>query len=748
MPPRKRELDADTLNASASNTPAKRQRVSLACDACRTAREKCDGGRPHCGTCTAQNRPCSYTPASRKRGVQTGYLRTIELSLAWLFEQVPDCEGALHRLLTQNDGADGTRILATKDKAGHRLYRRWSKSRVHKDIGRMLSDEKPPRNETSADDSESEESISPANANANLFEGKSSPEFSLQGANLSQADIPANIYQLGGMAEPPVSTKLTLPPNWKRLIDIYFCYTHSWLPIVERGMVTSTALAYPLEGLTLEANRSSALHAQLWAVFAVSSFQDAASSEPFHSQGLSPNAIYSIAQKLIPSDDESLETPHISSLLLQSLVLLGQKKTMSAWLLIGKASRLALHGRANNSHMFPVKESGEASLNHAEVRILAASFVLDSLASLCLGQSQVTSGIRYSLPSVVIVQLLNLDEPWAPISGLGKTSEHQDDSALETASPLPTFQQLVAFCRLWAASMDAELYDSPNSHRVTPEDLVRSLDAQFSFCNSLIFGGSTPAVPSAYLLQGMFLAITLDLVPGHRPSLFSNLMEVVESCLETFGPGGTPPIVVTLMEIVHRHGHSSRIQEHDKVKWDTALKALTDVWKPNNPGIDGPKEHHSNIGVVDPVSHPMAGPVFMDEISATSHQSQATTMTSRELEHELNRMQQRQKEQQLLSYERQRYAGNSDTSPGTSHSLYPATPTLTFHPPPVNGGPTGNLLQSSNIPSQLVDYDAILEELGSIDCGDSIEVDPQFMTNLGFAPGCDLGEMFHGDFST
>ncbi|KAJ4149146.1 hypothetical protein NW754_000585 [Fusarium falciforme] len=747
MPPRKREHDADSLNAPASTAPAKRQRVSLACDACRTAREKCDGGRPHCGTCTAQNRPCSYTPASRKRGVQTGYLRTIELSLAWLFEQVPDCEGALHRLLTQNDGADGTRILATKDKAGHRLYRRWSKSRVHKDIGRMLSDEKTPRNETSADDSETEESISPANAN--LFEAKSSPGFSLQGANLSQADLPANTYQLGGMAEPPVPTKLTLPPNWKRLIDIYFCYTHSWLPIVEREMVTSTALAYPSEGLTLEANRSSALHAQLWAVFAVSSFQDAASSEPFHNNGFSPSKIYSIARQLIPSDDESLEIPHISSLLLHSLVLLGQKKTMSAWLLIGKASRLALHGRATNSHMFPVKEGGEASLNHAEVRILAASFVLDSLASLCLGQSQVTSGIRYSLPSVTIVQLLNLNEPWAPVSGFGKAPEHRDESTPETASPLPTFQQLFAFCRLWAASMDARLYDSPTSRRITPEDLVRSLDAQFSFCNSLIFGGSTPAVPSAYLLQGMFLAITLDLVPGHRPSLFSNLIEVVESCLETFGPGGTPPIVVTLMEIVHRHGHSSRMQEHDKVKWDAALKALTDVWKPNNSGIDGPKEHQNNIGVVDPISRPIAGPVFLDEISTASHHtSQTAPLTSGELEHELNRMQQRQKEQQFLSYERQRYAGNSDNSPGTSQSLYPVTPNLTFQSPPVNGGHTGNLLQSSHIPSQLVDYDAILEELGSIDCGDSIEVDPQFMTNLGFAPGCDLGEMFHGDFGT
>jgi hypothetical protein len=47
---------------------------------------------------------------------------------------------------------------------------------------------------------------------------------------------------------------------------------------------------------------------------------------------------------------------------------------------------------------------------------------------------------------------------------------------------------------------------------------------------------------------------------------------------------------------------------------------------------------------------------------------------------------------------------------------------------------------------QTIDYDAILEELGSIDANDGLDMDPQFMTNLGFAPGCDLGEMFQGDF--
>ncbi|KAK7414864.1 hypothetical protein QQZ08_012480 [Neonectria magnoliae] len=749
MPPRKREgNDADSFTAPAASAPAKRQRVSLACDSCRAAREKCDGNHPHCGTCAAQNRPCSYTPASRKRGVQTGYLRTIELSLAWLFEQVPACEGALHQLLTQNDGAEGARILATKDKAGHRLYRRWSKSRVHKDIGRLLSDEKTPRTDTSAEDSETEEGISPPNPF--LFDAKLSPDFSTQGTAASHGNLSANSYPMHYPETSPGSARLILPSDWERLLDIYFTYTHCWFPIIERDSIISTAMRYPPEGLHFDPNYSSALHAQLWAVLAISAFQDAASSRCRHDGTFSPTKIYSIARRLIPPEDGNFETPHICALLLQSLVLLGQRKNMAAWLLVGKASRLALSSRSANTHMFPVRQGSEVSVSDPETRVVAAAFMLDTLSSLCLGHPEVTMGMRSSLPSDTLVGLVDPDETWAPVPGLGPTSDGRAASSQTPAQPLPTFRQLYAFSKLWASSVDARLHDGPTHRRITPEDLVKSLDAQFSFCNSLIFGGSTPSVPSAFLLQAMFLTVTLDLVPGHRPSLFSNLLEVVESCLESFGAPGTPALMITLMEIVNRHGHSERMHEHDKSRWETAMGTLQGVWKSDASMMEGAGRLQNAAARVETVTHRTVGPPFLDELStATYHTTHRPSSTSGETDtRELTRLPQHQKEQPLLSYERHRYATNSEASPGTSQSLYAVTPNLTFQSPPLSGGHTIPIFQNPSMPGQLVDYDAILEELGSIDCADSIDVDPQFMTNLGFAPGCDLGEMFQGDFGT
>ncbi|KAL4722096.1 hypothetical protein ACLX1H_010866 [Fusarium chlamydosporum] len=668
MPPRKRENDADIASAPATTAPAKRQRVSLACDSCRTAREKCDGARPHCGTCTSQNRACSYTPASRKRGVQTGYLRTIELSLAWLFEQVPGCEGALHQLLTQDDGAEGTRILATKDKANHRLYRRWNKSRVHKDIGRLLSDEKTPQNETSADDSESEDNTP---SGPSLVTSRPSPGLPIPGINPPQPHLVAPFYSFDDKIRSQPSTKLTLPPYWKRLVDIYVSYTYNWLPVVEPTTITNTALTYPADGVVVEVGPASALHAQLWAVLAVSAFQDASSSHPSRHTGFSPSEILTVAQRLVPSDDETIELAHISSLLLQSLVLLGQNKTMSAWMVIGRASRLAIYHQKTASHMYPVREGTETSLSRNEVRLLSASFILDSFASLCLGQPQVATGIRYVLPSVTTGDFHGLDQPWASIPGFVKAPEDGHQSTPDCASPLPTFQQLFAFCRLWGASTDESLHQGHNPQRITPDGLVKSLDSRFSFCNSLIFGGSTPRVPSAYLLQGIFLAITLDLVPGHRPSLLSNFLEVIETCMGKFGDGGTPPIVTTLMGIVQQHGHATQMPEHDLTKWNTIMERLTSIWKPKTRGVDASKNNNNAPSSVDPSppGHAVMSPSFMDELSAASYPAQHTShpapITSGELEHELGRMQQRQKEQHALSFGRRQQPADHGTA--TSH---------------------------------------------------------------------------------
>jgi hypothetical protein len=327
MPPKKRggnhtsTPDTSTTNTS---TATKRQRVSLACDGCRMARERCDGGRPACRTCVSQKRACSYTPASKKRGVQTGYLRTVELSLAWLCENYPEGEEALHQLLKGNDGAK----LLTKDKAGNQLHRKWSRSKIHKEIGRLLSDgSEIPGDNNSAEDSETD------------------------GDAAVDTQIPP--------PPPPPTTTTTekrmmdtsLPGNWRRLIEIYFSYTHCWLPIVSKDAIIATAQAFPAQGIPLNSTVDfPSAYAELWAVLALAAFQDASSQRrPASEQRLSPQRIYFIARNMMPSEERRFELPHLRALLLHSMVLIGQGAALAAWMLVGTAVRLALPSGSTSS---------------------------------------------------------------------------------------------------------------------------------------------------------------------------------------------------------------------------------------------------------------------------------------------------------------------------------------------------------------------------------------------------------------
>lgn len=75
----------------------------------------------------------------KKRGIQPGYIRTLELALAWVFSNVSGSEQALDAVLSDN-GSAGQSILVGKDTDGsYKLHRKWRKSTVCKEIERLLS---------------------------------------------------------------------------------------------------------------------------------------------------------------------------------------------------------------------------------------------------------------------------------------------------------------------------------------------------------------------------------------------------------------------------------------------------------------------------------------------------------------------------------------------------------------------------------------------------------------------------------
>jgi hypothetical protein len=117
--------------------PVKRFRVSRACDQCRNAREKCDANQPSCSPCLDAKRSCTYTSNPKKRGLQPGYIRSLEMTLAYIFQQHTEIESSVHDQLAQ----DNSVLLARGTKDSNRLHKSWTKSRFCRDVTKALSGE-------------------------------------------------------------------------------------------------------------------------------------------------------------------------------------------------------------------------------------------------------------------------------------------------------------------------------------------------------------------------------------------------------------------------------------------------------------------------------------------------------------------------------------------------------------------------------------------------------------------------------
>jgi hypothetical protein len=129
---KRRATDAPPPNNTNSS---KRSRVSRACDQCRAAREKCDG-KPLCSACAISRRNCTYTTNPKKRGIQPGYIRTLELSLTWIFDH-SNAEAILNQKLAL-EGSSSV-LLAKGTKESNKLHKTWRRSKFSRDVDLLLA---------------------------------------------------------------------------------------------------------------------------------------------------------------------------------------------------------------------------------------------------------------------------------------------------------------------------------------------------------------------------------------------------------------------------------------------------------------------------------------------------------------------------------------------------------------------------------------------------------------------------------
>ena len=724
--PRKRTTVDEHSTASA---PTKRHRVSQACNPCRTAREKCDGTQPNCGPCIEQSRTCTYTSPSKKRGIPTGYIRTVELALAWLFDQIPGSEESLHRLLIQDGTAAQKIVLGKEGKGADRLHKRWRKSKVHREIERLLCNRDGTTPKTESSDPDSDTDYEMTQDGSTISQSVMQP---LPNVGYRETFSENALHDPKGFGHRVAK----IPPNYCRLLDIYFTYTHCWFPILEREEIMRTALAYPPEGLMINLeDQPDASHAQLWAALALASFQDAASSNSStetRDMSSSPAYISTIATKLITMDGRQLGPPHIRAMLLMSLAALGQDKANTAWLLVGSATRLAMQ-------LYPGQPLLTNTFNTPEARLIAGCFILDTFISISLGQYP---HWRVNLQSLHNMAPQSISEPmpeiWTSISGFGL---YQDSTETST-QPITTFLQLYKFSALLANYKAAISGLETTSTSVTSEHLLRSLSPEFAYCNSLIFGGPIPMVPSSFVVQGAFLTASMILVSGRRAaSLVPNFLDVAEGCIANFGACGIPPIFLTCMMCLQQNGHLVDMHGHDRPRWDLIDRSIKSVWNkyaPNTTDMSAGR-HMVPVGAAAVISQnsmpplPTVSPQMDGQVHSTYIPQNGPQLGMHAPEGFVP-----------LSLYQQTSLSPSATSPLSCPTPLKTSSMATSNT--VENTHQKSLIGQASFMGQSLDYDAILEELGSIDCIDGMDMNSQFMANLGFAPGSDLADMLHGEF--
>jgi hypothetical protein len=188
-----------------------RKRVSQACDQCRTKKLKCDGSRPSCSTCICLSRQCFYGYAVKKRGLPEGYVRALERLLGLL---LPDSGGlsALFERALEDETAKGNLIRPWNgDGSGsENLPEIWRNSTLCKNLEQLL----------------------PA-LDAGDYKGHDAKRPRLE---------PHSIDYGGRSGNNPTTFTLQLPvrEDAEKLLEIYFTYTQSWLPIIGKDDLMAT----------------------------------------------------------------------------------------------------------------------------------------------------------------------------------------------------------------------------------------------------------------------------------------------------------------------------------------------------------------------------------------------------------------------------------------------------------------------------------------------------------------------------
>ncbi|KAF2828633.1 hypothetical protein CC86DRAFT_195843 [Ophiobolus disseminans] len=677
---------AKRRGAQATDKPVKRTRVSRACDQCRIAREKCDGAQPTCSTCSTSRRACTYTATVKKRGIQPGYIRALELALAYLFQHDPQNETLINDKLAH--GGSSSLLLSRDSKEANKLHKRWRKARFYTDVDKLLSGGEPSRrdpSEASSTDSEEEPPNAVGHSSAESIQNRDLKR-SQEGCILTKpqeqtASIPAR-------RPSELYARVSMPLDSWKLFEIYFTYIQCWLPVCEKHDLMKLSYSYPVEGLALSANLpDSGLHAELWSVLAVASMQDSERSTPMPSSdpsSMTPMRLYATAKSFIPEEAGHFDIGHVKALLNLAIVNITQSSMEAAWLHVAKASRI-----------LDMMDQTSLVISPRYTHTLYGCFVLDSMIATHFNQHPHSRA--GDIRRLGKIDEDGLDE-WQPWAGQSRSSSGQQlRTPVLALSTLNAMTDLVSLLH--------------NDDMPTP-DKVRLLKVwETSLPQKLAHTCATtlPATltPPTILLRLTYHCTALALTSSQSWLLRS--LNLLEQAQDEIGWESLPPVIRCLLGLIDNHSAAISSSHEIEVRLKRLKAAMGTAWRPI-------REHQVQLSTPEP---------HCAKQSASLLQPVAPSFMSR-------------------SFQRTPATNNTQSVPS------PLDPILTEPFPMQVPTPQDNSFQDASVLTQVnahyaelpSDLESFFDELASLDTMNNINTQPQFMQNLGFAPDASMADLF------
>lgn len=412
----------------------------------------------------------------KKRGLPEGYVRGLEKLWGLTIREVEGVEENVLLVITGDDGNDTLSRVWNDDGNSDNLVEIWRKSHISRELERLLSIVEPPveNGKRKRTDSESHagkkvglSGIPPVKTQESQKAGPSvsgwlNRKLDIRAPDAS-GDSPAlsDIYDSGrfmgrdpeSILSPPYPNPASvnsakslevpdLPSEAWHLLDVYFSYTHSWLPIIEKHDLLRTSYQYSQNRNNIPTSGyGSGDHAALWAAIAYAKFQHRAINNIPHAQGpvaemvWTAERMYSQARSLIPNEDGIFELGHVQALLILALTNMGLGHLSRAWFLIGQAVRVAAFLGLDRPSDDILKAFSKSRTKH----VFLGCFVLDTIIAARLGHRP-----HLRTDDVDIVGLIDEDglEEWDPWMDC-LTVRRGSTGSRGPASVLSTFNRLV-----------------------------------------------------------------------------------------------------------------------------------------------------------------------------------------------------------------------------------------------------------------------------------------------------------------